>query len=395
MKNIARLLLLPCTAITVLYGCTKLDSKRVVDNSSILSVMESYYNFSKVKPDGTFMFESNVMNNDPTEKNTALVGGLFYDKNGSLQNGGGTISIGGYQLTPKGGQYGFDKILPRDSLYGKNVTFVLRPPSRSSTVTATGSPSGITTHGTGTIIVSDPIVTATLYSPIPINVTNVDPQAAPMSLLTNTLTPLTWNADPNNVNGVVIIAQYLPMLFANQAINALGFNTVIRVSELVPDNGSTTLDPSFFSKFPKGGQLMLFVGRGNYTTASDGTYNYQVGGYTATAVYAINIPYPKINGANSFVYTAASSGTITGAPGQTITVTMAVNSVGKHPGGAFSYFNISGSTLQIPVAKQSALANISDMTGGSATFVMPASGSVNWTGTFTTTPPSSVTISVQ
>lgn len=67
------------------------------DHFTLLGVIEKYYKVFNTKVDGKFMFESNLTNNDPALTNISLGGGIFYDKNGNAQTGGGLVSIGNNQ----------------------------------------------------------------------------------------------------------------------------------------------------------------------------------------------------------------------------------------------------------------------------------------------------------
>jgi hypothetical protein len=331
------------------------------------------------------MFESNLSNNDPKLTDIVLAGGIFYDTSGNAQTGGGQVSIGNHTFTPnERGQYGFDKSLPQNGLYGTNVTFTLKPPKPNTGNSSTaGISSGRTTQTTGPIVVADPTVTATIYSPAAISITNVAAMT-PVTLTSNTFTTLTWNADPNNPNGVVIIAEYLPSRYINKNALAAGNATMMENSMNVTDNGSVSIPWSFFSQFPVGGHIILWVARGNYTIAANGDYNYLVGGYTAAAVWDVSIPVPTlINGSNVFNFTSTTtngSGTITAPAGRIVTVTAVAGGgncteVFSIPGVNFTSNTSNPSTTTLVATTQQP--NASTQT---ATFIMPASGSVNWTG---------------
>ncbi len=271
------ILLLVIAVVFLTTSCHKQKDKDYVapktdDNFSLLGIIERYYKVTNTKVDGKFMFESNLCNNDPTLTNISLAGGIFYDKNGNPQTGGGLVSIGDNKWMPNShGTYGFDKALPQKSLFGHDVTFTLTPPSQLTTIAGTNT------------------VTTTLYSPQPISITNVPPRTS-VILVPYQNTTITWNADPNNPNGVIIIAEYLPSRYTNKSALSAGNTHVIESSMLVQDNGSTSIPWSFFSNFPAIGHIILWVARGNYTIAGDGTYNYQVGGYTAAAVWDVIVP---------------------------------------------------------------------------------------------------------
>lgn len=254
------------------------------DSTGILNIMENYFKVANTKVDGAFIFESNVTNNDPTLTNTALAGGVFYDKGGNVQNGNGKVSIGAYQLKPgNSGTYGFNEVLPQNGLYGTNVSFVLQFPNNNS------SSGGLGSAAAG----ENNIVNGTIYSPLPITVTNIPPRTA-VHLTPNTNTTLTWNTDSQNPNGVVVIAEYLPTRYMNKPALSMGNTVLIEKAMNVPDNGKTSVPWSFFSQFPQGGHIILWIGRGNYTIASNGSYQYKIGGYTAAAVWDVLVPYQTI-----------------------------------------------------------------------------------------------------
>jgi hypothetical protein len=87
-----------------------------------MQAIDKYFHFSQKKSDGTFIFESNVINNDPNATNATIAGGAFYDKSGKVQMGGGQVVIGNQTLHPTSkGQYGFDKSLLKSDFFGKNI----------------------------------------------------------------------------------------------------------------------------------------------------------------------------------------------------------------------------------------------------------------------------------
>ena len=359
---------------TLLSACSRKDGNEVTPpqnttaDQGILGIIERYYKLTHTKADGTFMFESNLCNNDPSLTNIAISGGLFYDKNGVPMSEPGSFSIGQYQFEQdlkdphQKTTYGFNSILPQSGLYGTNVTFIIKPPA--SQVAAAGS--GATQ-----------VVTATVYSPLPISITNIPPRT-PVTLTANTSTTLTWTKDPNNPNGVVIIAEYLPARYANRALAAAGVQTPLENSINVPDNGSYAIPWSFFSGYHTGAHIILWVARGNYTIAANGTYNYQVGGYTAASVWDVQIPTPPaINGQSSFSLNSSKStgsGTITATPDSTVTVTVFAGG----PGSTYvTNFQMTGANFSS--GSNSCSAYNYTFT---STFIMPSSGSVNWTASY-------------
>lgn len=228
-----------------------------------------------------------MANNDSSITNTVLAGGLFYDKAGNLEKGGGNVLIGNNLMTPNSqGSYGFDKTLPQKGLFGTTVSFTLNTPLSHDDKSSNIQPVPVIPPGGG----GGPVITTPpIYSPSAIYITNVPP-STPLTLTYNTSTTLTWNTDPNNSNGVVIMADYLPNRYINKDALAAGYATPSQSSMLVSDNGNTTIPWSFFSNLPPNGHVILWVARGNYTIASNGNYNYKVGGYSAAAVWDVIIP---------------------------------------------------------------------------------------------------------
>ncbi|HLK31050.1 MAG TPA: hypothetical protein VKT28_20900 [Puia sp.] len=269
------------------------------DDNSILNIIERYYKMQSTKTEGTFIFESNLTNNDPKITKTVLKGGFFNDVSGKFETDGGDVSIGGEVMTNKNGWYGFDKVGAQSGMYGTNVTFNLNPPKSQG-----GSGAAIQSQGdagynqkqnqsSAAVQSGATTLSTSLYSPKPITITNI-PAKSSIKLTPNTNTTLTWNADPLDSNGVVIIADYLPTRIFNYYTNKAGYTHALTSSELVPDNGSTTVPWSFFSQFPVGSHITLWVARGNYTILSNKDYSYKVGGYSAAAVWDVVIPAPPL-----------------------------------------------------------------------------------------------------
>jgi len=215
-------------------------------------VVKSFYGFPIDNADGLFLFQSE-MNNNPAQKKIAQFNGIFYGKDGKPIKGVGSLSMGIYHFVPDtGGQYSGVK-LSTDSLYGVNLTFDISAPQDNI----------------------DTSVTATFYSPAAIYITNNTAIPVTKKLPADSSLLVTWNADPKNINGVNINAQFI----SNDSLINAGYKPIITNSVMVTDNGSTLLPASFFSKFPKGGNLMLFVGRGNSMIVQSVTYRYFLGGF--------------------------------------------------------------------------------------------------------------------
>jgi hypothetical protein len=321
-------------------SCSHKESIKPVaqnDNNGILGIIERYYKMQSTKTEGSFMFQSNLTNNDPQMTKTVIMGGFFNDTKGVFETDGGDVSIGGKLLTNRNGWYGYNKVEPQAGMYGTNVTFSLNPPISQGGSAAVLSQNGQKQNQgqSGSTTLGGSTQSATIYSPKAITITNVAPRAT-VKLVPNTNTTLTWNADPLDSNGVVIIADYLPARILNYYTNKAGNTHAISSSELVTDNGSTTIPWSFFSSFPVGSHITLWVARGNYTILANKDYSYKVGGYTAAAVWDITIPYPTVAG----TFTASSGWTYQSVPSYISTSGPAVSFqiiVSKNSGNNVNY----------------------------------------------------------
>jgi hypothetical protein len=165
------------------------------------------------------------------------------------------------------------------------------------------------------------------------------------------------------------MAEYIPSRSPNRNIAAAGATTLIENSELVADNGSTSVPWSFFSGYPAGGHIILWVARGAYTVASDSTYNYIVGGYTAAAVWDVVVPAtpPTITASN---YVSVSGFTVTYTNTATLvktyfTIPTGGGKLGTLPAGTY---NINFSKPSNTTKYAFASCDGSSVTGTSATF---------------------------
>lgn len=83
---------------------------------------------------------------------------------------------------------------------------------------------------------------------------------------------ITWNADPNNKLGVVIILEYDKNREANTLLKRNGDSTSTANYVVVPDNGSYSLTSELLDDIPNGGVVELTIMRGNiipYTLPKD------------------------------------------------------------------------------------------------------------------------------
>lgn len=59
---------------------------------SMLDIIENYYKVMNTKVDGSFYFQSNLVNNDRRITNIVQGSGVFYDTAGNRENGTGPVS---------------------------------------------------------------------------------------------------------------------------------------------------------------------------------------------------------------------------------------------------------------------------------------------------------------
>ncbi len=228
-KKLYKQLLLLSFITAMAFACGKTTSSSAVQPG----VVKSYYGFPQNNVDGVFLFQSNI-NNNPTIKKIAHIIGLFYDKNGKVIAGAAHASIGIYQLVADSLEYQSIN-LSTDSLFGIDLAFSLTPPRNTATAP----------------------VTANFYSPTAIYITNNSIVPGQINLSSGSSLPITWNADLRNNKGVNIYAEFLPTLSPNDSLYNAGYKNEINNSVMVPDNGAMFCLPSFFSKFPKGANVML------------------------------------------------------------------------------------------------------------------------------------------
>lgn len=390
--------LLSAAIVLFAMACGKGKDKLVQPSTTgtMLDIITSFYKVQNTKADGSVLYQSNLCNNDPKLTKIVQASCVFYDTTGNKEDGDGSpVSIGTHKLVMNGhGTYGNEGVaLEQQGLYGTNVTFSITAPSkhipRSGLVNSTNNNRQSTTNSVLPTINEQSTASTTIYIPAAINITNVPPTNV-IALTNGAPTTITWNADPNNTIGVIIVAEYYPEFFNNKASYNAGNKQFIRQALNVPDNGSTSIPWSFFDQFPVGGHITLWVGRGNFAIASNGTYNYRVGGYTATAIWDVSIlpppPPPSINGStvvNLSTSKPNGSGTITAVPGQRVTVTVTATGTAGGAGRGGSGSSSNSISFYPTGALLSKSPNV--LTGGSigssAQFIMPASGSITWKAT--------------
>ena len=326
-------------------ACGKGKDKLVqpTTTGTMLDIITSFYKVQNTKADGSVLYQSNLCNNDPKLTKIVQASCVFYDTAGKKETGDGSpVSIGTHKLVMNDhGTYGNEgTALEQQGLYGTNVTFTVTAPSkhipRSAPTNSSSNNNNNRQSATNSVLptINDQsTASTTIYIPAAITITNVPPTNV-ITLTNGQPTTITWNADPNNTIGVIIVAEYYPEFYNNQASYNAGNKQFIRQALNVPDNGSTSIPWSFFGQFPLGGHITLWVGRGNFDVASNGTYNYRVGGYTATAIWDILVTPtpPLINGGSSYYFSTSKTsggGTITASPGTLVTVQVSAGGSGS------------------------------------------------------------------
>ena len=154
------------------------------------------------------------------------------------------------------------------------------------------------------------------------------------------------------------------------------YNTV---TETVPTytTPSMTATSAPFTVTASIGNLLIESFPGIFTTNSS-TLNITSVSITATPIVATTI-----NGGSTFYFSSSvfsGNGTIQGAPGHTVTVT--VSASGPPPGNYSSDLVLSGATFVTNTSGSSGTVVSATNGSNTATFVMPASGQVSWSGNF-------------
>lgn len=106
-------------------------------------------------------------------------------------------------------------------------------------------------NNTDTIVVLQTVEPITIYSPY-VEYCSVLPLCYAQDL------EVTWNEDPNNQNGVIILVRWVGAII-NEPSNA----QPIYHASLVPDNGVTVLNNALFDGIPNNAYVTLFLIRAN------------------------------------------------------------------------------------------------------------------------------------
>lgn len=104
----------------------------------------------------------------------------------------------------------------------------------------------------------------------------------------NTIAPgsvFTWEIDPDNTKGMVIMVEYRPEAIGNKDFVERGYTDLIRRAVVVDDNGEYALNETLFEDIPDGASVDLFIIRANYLIdeTEEGGYSYTVWAYNYKA----------------------------------------------------------------------------------------------------------------
>ena len=75
------------------------------------------------------------------------------------------------------------------------------------------------------------------------------------------ISPITWEADPNNNIGVALIIMYSPTFPGNETFANQGFDKAVSNIKVIADNGSYNLESSDFEDIPEGASITTRIGR--------------------------------------------------------------------------------------------------------------------------------------
>lgn len=268
-----------------------------------------YYNFSSAPNNGSFALYGFTTGNSVTTPETAntntdtltfltplTANGAFYDQKGDVRQGG-TVLFAGLTL--------------QSGLSGGNTYFVDTVASRTgigSAMSASGYIDYSVFHGKKIPVTLNPDygvansptrgATDSLYIPLTIRfnktATPFYTDSMGSSILAvyskNYNTPIQWNADPQNTNGVVIIIEYDPEFKLNTdywAPQTPPEKRHLYAAIRVPDNGQYAFTPEDLQGLPTNCMAKLFIGRAVHKQLNDksGTGTYAV--YAATTLVTL------------------------------------------------------------------------------------------------------------
>lgn len=114
------------------------------------------------------------------------------------------------------------------------------------------------------------------------------------SLTSNIANPtgdtLFWNADLNDMDGILIDANYIPTQYINNGISTKYPNAIEKLINAVPDNGSYILPNSFWAAFPSGAYIQIGLSRQHYCLVTYNQYKYLIQTYSNTFIIDAKVP---------------------------------------------------------------------------------------------------------
>ena len=216
-----------------------------------------YYNFITQPSNGVFGIKSYTTQAMQDISRTTYTGGAFVDANNNTLPGG-TVSIGDVFLVDSvvsgNHSYGMNAI-QGTQLFGTNTTFNINPNTDNS---ITGKNASVT-----------------MYAPALISLNSMSSKSdiKPGSVIS-------WQADAQNPQNVLIVMEYDPELKGNDSA-ALLYPNKITTSLAVPDNGAYQFVIADLIQFPPSAMLNVKLIRLNYAKAisTDGTATYLIYSY--------------------------------------------------------------------------------------------------------------------
>jgi hypothetical protein len=145
------------------------------------------------------------------------------------------------------------------SLYGKNIQFSIQNVNRTQSSSSSDSDTTIDMYVPELIEITSPVIIS-------------KEDMYPLCYYENFI--LSWNADEQNENGVVIIVTWTGAMAFGQDHP----NISIRRTDVVPDNGSAVLSNNLFDDIPDTGIALLTIARGNIKNIGlvNNNYTYQI-----------------------------------------------------------------------------------------------------------------------
>jgi hypothetical protein len=222
----------------------------------------NYWNLFTADKDGILKLEDNHVINDQgiETPGSQRVSGIVYGQTGGSPIVWGEMFIGDISLDANpdhGNRYEPEDLYNTqigNELFGQQITFQLSDPNGQMDVQ----------HQ--------------MYVPEKIRISN--PAQSELTLASGST--ITWNEDPNMNNKIILLLEYSPKSFGNEALDESGFDEEIIVPQAIPDNGSYILTDQDLSPFPSGATIELTLIRGSLEIV-DGQHSgksYKVAGYS-------------------------------------------------------------------------------------------------------------------